>query len=112
MRTRSTEFILLSASLACAVPCSMYLVTSSAYTSVRPARPGGTPPAMTRNAASVPTAVPRKRSRTLSHSAARRCVTQARPLAWICVSDSAMKCAPARYARMVATPATASARSL
>ena len=42
--TLSTAFILVSNSLAMLVPCSRYLVTSSAYTRHRPATPGPTLP--------------------------------------------------------------------
>mmetsp|Transcript_6058 Transcript_6058/g.27151 ORF Transcript_6058/g.27151 Transcript_6058/m.27151 type:complete len:320 (+) Transcript_6058:842-1801(+) len=42
--TLSTAFILVSSSLAMLVPCSRYLVTSSAYTRHKPATPGPTLP--------------------------------------------------------------------
>ena len=38
--TRSTAFIFVSNSLAMFVPCSMYQVTSKAYTRVKPAKRG------------------------------------------------------------------------
>ena len=110
--TRSTAFILVSSSVAMLVPCSRYLVTSSAYTRHRPAMPALTLPWITRNAAQPTIAVPKNRRRVLSHPVASFCVTNASALCRMRRSAMPMKCDSWRNARMVSTPATASPRPL
>ena len=110
--TRSTAFICVSSCEAMFVPCSMYFVTSKAYTKVKPAMPASTFPWITKKDANKTMPVPINRKRIFNQHAAMRCEMKASAFFWAFKSASKMKCACALYALIVSTPKTASPNPL